>query len=70
MIPSTPWATLRRIQRASSLVVGNPTPPSLNDFAGHVQLEKTFLPADTDVVITLKEGVGGTPAGTAKPHGR
>jgi hypothetical protein len=51
-------------KRARSLVVGNPTPPVLSDFTGHVALETARLPADTAFVITNKAGVGGTPAGT------
>ncbi len=49
--------------RARSAVVGNPTPPVLNDYAGHVALETLLIPADTAFVITGKAGVG-TPAGT------
>lgn len=50
--------------RAKSLVVGQPIPPTLSDFAGHVALETARIPADTPFVITNKAGVGGTPAGT------
>lgn len=50
-------------KRALSLVTGNPTPPVLNDFTGHVALETAFIPADTAFFITGKAGVG-TPAGT------
>lgn len=46
-------------------ITGNP-PPTKSDFAGHVELEKAFIPADTAFVITRKQGVGGTPAGTAR----
>ena len=49
--------------RAASLVTGNPTPPTLSDYAGHVALETAFIPVDTPFVITGKAGVG-TPAGT------
>ena len=49
---------------ARALCVGNPTPPILSDFSGHVALETAYLPADTAFVITNKAGVGGTPAGT------
>jgi len=51
--------------RARSLVAGNPTPPALSDFAGHIALESAFIPKDTPFFITLVEGVGGTPAGAA-----
>jgi hypothetical protein len=51
-------------KRARSLVAGNPTPPVLNDFPGHVALETAFIPADTPFVITNKQGSGGAPAGT------
>lgn len=50
--------------RARSAAVGNPTPPVLNDYAGHVALETALIPADTAFVITGKAGVGGVPAGT------
>jgi hypothetical protein len=50
--------------RARSAVVGNPTPPVLNDYAGHVALETALIPADTAFVISGKAGTGGTPAGT------
>lgn len=53
-------------RRARSLVTGNPTPPTLVDFAGHVLLETARLPADTAFFITGIAGVGGTPAGTAR----
>jgi hypothetical protein len=53
-------------RRASGLVVGNPTPPTLTDFAGHVLLETARLPADTAFFITGIAGVGGSPAGTAR----
>ena len=39
-------------------------PPALSDFAGHVALETSFIPADTAFFITRVAGVGGTPAGT------
>ena len=51
-------------KRARALVAGNPTPPVLSDFAGHVALETLAIPADTAFVISGKQGVGGTPAGT------
>ena len=50
--------------RARSAVVGNPTPPVLNDYVGHVALETALIPADTPFVITGKAGTGGSPAGT------
>jgi hypothetical protein len=43
---------------------GNP-PITLSDYAGHVALNKARIPKNTAFVITLKAGVGGTPAGTA-----
>jgi hypothetical protein len=42
---------------------GNP-PIALSDYAGHVALNTARIPKDTAFVITLKAGVGGTPAGT------
>lgn len=51
-------------QRARSLTAGNPTPPALNDYPGHVALETAFIPPDTAFVVTMKQGTGGTPAGT------
>lgn len=53
-------------RRARSLVTGNPTPPVLSDFAGHVALETARMPADTKFFITGIAGVGGSPAGTAR----
>jgi hypothetical protein len=51
-------------KRASQeAITGNP-PRTLSDYAGHVALEKTFIPADTAFFITRVAGVGGTPAGT------
>ena len=50
-------------QRARSLVTGSGAAQTATDFANHVELEKTFIPADTVFVITGKAGVG-TPAGT------
>lgn len=50
--------------RARGLTTGNPTPPVLSDFAGHVALETSAIPADTAFVISGKQGSGGTPAGT------
>ncbi|MCA1458094.1 hypothetical protein I6F35_33715 [Bradyrhizobium sp. BRP22] len=55
--------------RARALAEGganNPggTPLVLSDFAGHVQLETAFIPADTAFFITRVQGVGGVPAGT------
>ena len=40
-------------------------PPALNDFPGHVALETALTPANTPMVVTLKAGTGGTPAGQA-----
>lgn len=56
------------VKRATSLVIGNGQAQTLEDFTGHVKLETAPLPADTDVVITLKQGSGGAPAGTANVH--
>lgn len=57
--------------RAKSLAQNAPgrtgsSPPTLNDYAGHVALETARIPADTAFVITRKAGVGGTPAGTGR----
>lgn len=60
----TGYAASATPKRARSLVTGNPTPPVLSDFTGHVALETTYIPADTAFVITNKQGSGGTPAGT------
>jgi hypothetical protein len=58
------------IQRAAALVSGPANtggiPPVQNDFAGHVALETSSIPADTAFVVTSKAGVGGAPAGTAE----
>lgn len=61
----TAASTPRRASQEA--ITGNP-PPSLNDYAGHVQLQKARLPADTTVTITRKLGVGGVPAGTASTY--
>src|SRR5436305_1121467 len=61
----TGYTVAQGMRRARALVAGNPTPPVLSDFAGHVALETADIPADTDFVITTKQGSGGTPAGTA-----
>jgi hypothetical protein len=60
----TGYAASAMPKRARSLVTGNPTPPTLSDFTGHVALETALIPADTAFVITNKQGSGGTPAGT------
>ena len=57
------YATSTAVRRARPLCVGNPTPPVLSDFTAHVQLETARIPADTDFVITLLEGLDGTEAG-------
>lgn len=57
------YATSTAVRRARSLTAGNPTPPVLNDFTGHVALETDFIPADTIFFITLVEGLDGTEAG-------
>lgn len=55
--------------RARSLALsgrGNPggAPLALNDFASHIELEKAYIPADTEFFISRIKGVGGVPAGT------
>lgn len=60
----TGYAAAAMPKRARSLATGNPTPPVLSDFTGHVALETAIIPADTAFVITNKQGSGGTPAGT------
>lgn len=45
---------------------GSAALPALSDYAGHVALATTYIPADTQFLITRKLGVGGTPAGTAR----
>jgi hypothetical protein len=49
--------------RARALCDGNPTPPVSTDYAGHVELETAKIPADTEYVITLVAGSGGTETG-------
>ena len=60
------------VQRASQLIATLGTaqvpPPAASDYAGHVALETAFIPKDTALVITLKAGTGGTPAGTASVY--
>lgn len=55
------------VARASQLIAGpqntGNVPRTFSDFAGHVALETTRIPADTDFFISAKAGVGGTPAG-------
>lgn len=56
---------------AGTLVASAPgntggVPRSLADFAGHIQLEKARIPADTPFFISGVAGVGGSPAGTAR----
>jgi hypothetical protein len=46
---------------------GNP-PITLSDFAGHVALNKARIPKNTNFVITLKAGTGGSPAGVANVY--
>jgi len=55
--------------RARALCQSNPNPGgaaqnALNDYAGHVSLETSKIPADTPFFITRVAGAGGTPAGT------
>lgn len=58
----TPYRATQLTQNAPGRTGG--IPPALNDYAGHVQLETAFIPADTAFVMSRKAGVGGTPAGT------
>lgn len=56
---------------AANLVASAPgntggVPRALSDYTGHIALETARLAADTAFFITLKAGVGGTPAGTAR----
>jgi hypothetical protein len=60
----TGYTAAQGVRRARGMTTGNPTPPTLTDFAAHVLLETADLPADTDVFISGVAGVGGTPAGT------
>ena len=53
--------------RRATTVAGNggaAAVPTLEDFTGHVKLATASIPADTNFVITRKQGSGGTPAGT------
>jgi hypothetical protein len=60
----TGYTAVQGVRRARALT-NSPTPyPTLSDFAGHVELEKARIPADTDVFVAGVAGVGGTPAGT------
>jgi hypothetical protein len=59
----TGYTAAQGVRRARALTT-SPTPPTLTDFAAHVQLETALIPADTDVFITGVQGAGGTPAGT------
>lgn len=60
----TGYTSAQGTRRARTLTTGNPVPPTLSDFASHVQLETARIPADTNVFISGVAGVGGTPAGT------
>lgn len=51
-------------KRARSLVTGNGSAQTFEDFTGHVKLETTYIPADTAFVISGVAGTGGSPAGT------
>lgn len=69
----TGYGTTPAVRRASALVdsyneVDAATLPGKQstDFTGHVQLEKTYLPADTAFLVTLLAGAGGTPAGAGQ----
>lgn len=46
------------------------SPPAWSDYAGHVQLETAYIPADANFTISGKAGVGGTPAGTFEAYVR
>lgn len=60
--------------RASSFVRGNPNEPGATTspgrqspaYSGHVELEKAFIPADTDFWISLVPGSGGTETGAGR----
>jgi hypothetical protein len=52
--------------RASSLVKGNPTPPTSPAFSGHVELEKALIPADTPFFISLVPWSGGSETGAGR----
>lgn len=56
----------RATQEALKNRVGANVYPQLQDYAGHVELEKASIPKDTAFFVTRKLGVGGTPAGTGK----
>ena len=56
------------VKRATQEAISGNPPPTLSDFAGHVQLEKAFIPKDTAFVVTLAAGTGGVPAGTANVY--
>jgi hypothetical protein len=59
----TGYTSAQGVRKASGLA-GTAHPRTLTDFAGHVELEKASIPADTDIFITGVAGTGGTPAGT------
>jgi len=55
------------VHRASQKAwTGNP-PRTLADFAGHVELEKARIPADTAITLTVVPGTGGTVTGNIRP---
>jgi len=60
----TGYTAAQGVRRARPLATTTTTPPTLTDFAAHVQLETARIPADTDVFVSGVQGVGGTPAGT------
>lgn len=60
----TGYAASATPKRARSLVTGNGAAQTYEDFTGHVKLETAALPVDTAFVITMKQGSGGSPAGT------
>jgi hypothetical protein len=51
-------------RNARALCTTSTTPPTLTDFAAHVQLETASIPADTAIFLSGVAGVGGSPAGT------
>src|SRR5215212_654464 len=58
------YTSAQGTRRARSLTTGNPTPPTLSDFAAHIQLETASIPADTIIFLSGVAGTGGSPAGT------
>ena len=50
-------------RRARNLIVGNGGQQTWEDFSGHVKLETAYIPADTNYLITLLAGSGGSETG-------